>query len=83
MDRRAWQVAVHSVSKSDTSEATQHECMHAETQGLQTRREGFPRGSVVRNLPANAGDTGSIPNPGRFPRLRATKPMHHNFEPAL
>ena len=26
---------------------------------------GFPGGTVVRNLPANAGDTGSIPGPGR------------------
>ena len=27
--------------------------------------EGFPGGSVVKNLPANAGDTGSVPGPGR------------------
>ena len=26
---------------------------------------GFPGGSAVKNLPANAGDTGSIPDPGR------------------
>ena len=26
---------------------------------------GFPAGSVAENLPANAGDTGSIPDPGR------------------
>ena len=26
---------------------------------------GFPGGTVVKNPPANAGDTGSIPNPGR------------------
>ena len=26
---------------------------------------GFPGGSVVRNLPANAGDEGSIPGSGR------------------
>ena len=26
---------------------------------------GSPRGSVVKNPPANAGDTGSIPGPGR------------------
>ena len=25
----------------------------------------FPGGSVVKNPPANAGDTGSIPGPGR------------------
>ena len=26
---------------------------------------GFPGGSAVKNLPANAGDKGSIPDPGR------------------
>ena len=25
----------------------------------------FPGGAVVKNLPANAGDTGSSPDPGR------------------
>ena len=29
---------------------------------------GFPGGSAVKNLPANAGDTGSIPGTGRAPR---------------
>ena len=28
---------------------------------------GFPGGSAVKNLPANAGDTGSIPRLGRSP----------------
>ena len=28
---------------------------------------GFPGGSVVKNLPANAGDMGSISGSGRFP----------------
>ena len=28
-------------------------------------REGFPGSSVVKNPPANAGDTGLIPDPGR------------------
>ena len=26
---------------------------------------GFPGGAVIKNLPANAGDTGSSPGPGR------------------
>ena len=30
----------------------------------------FPGGTVGKNLPANAGDTGSIPDPGRSPMLR-------------
>ena len=28
----------------------------------------FPGGAVVKNPPANAGDTGSRPGPGRFPQ---------------
>ena len=28
---------------------------------------GFPHGSVVKNLPTNAGDTGSTPGSGRSP----------------
>ena len=31
---------------------------------------GFPGGSVVRNLPSNTGDPGSIPGLGRFPWRR-------------
>ena len=31
----------------------------------QTDNQGFPGGSVVKNPPANARDTGSIPDPGR------------------
>ena len=27
---------------------------------------GLPGGLVIRNLPANAGDTGLVPNLGRF-----------------
>ena len=30
---------------------------------------GFRGGSVVKNPPANAGNTGSIPGPGRFHML--------------
>ena len=33
---------------------------------LKTKQGGFPCGSVVKNLPANAGDIGLIPGPGRF-----------------
>ena len=29
--------------------------------------KGFSGGSVVKNLPASAGDAGSIPGSGRFP----------------
>ena len=30
-----------------------------------SEKEGFPGGAVVKNPPANAGDTGSSPGPGR------------------
>ena len=33
----------------------------------QRRGEGFPGGTVVKNLPANAGDASSVPRLGRFP----------------
>ena len=32
---------------------------------LRSRAQGFPGGSVVKDLPANAGDTGSIPGTGK------------------
>ena len=38
-------------------------------------RGGFPDGSVVKNLPASAGDTGSIPGLGRFPGEGNGKPI--------
>ena len=33
-------------------------------------RWGFPGGTVVKSLPAKAGDTGSSPGPGRSHMLR-------------
>ena len=34
---------------------------------LKREEENFFGGSLVKNLPASAGDTDSIPGPGRFP----------------
>ena len=46
-------------------------------------RWDFPGGSVVENLPCNAGDVGSIPGLGRFhmphPTPGATKPVHRKY----
>ena len=33
---------------------------------IKTRILDFPSGTMEKNPPANAGDTGSIPGPGRF-----------------
>ena len=41
-------------------EAKEHEASPEES-----RIGDFPGGTVVKNLPADAGDTGSIPGPGR------------------
>ena len=32
---------------------------------------------MVKNLPANAGDMGSVPGPGRSHMPQATKPVSH------
>ena len=40
----------------------------------------FPGGPVVKNLPANTEDMGSIPSQEtKILCLWATKPMHHNY----
>ena len=38
---------------------------------------GFPGGPVVKNLPANVGDTGSIPGSGRFPGKESSNPPQY------
>ena len=42
------------------------------------RRMGFPGGSVVKNSPANAGDKGSIADPGRCPRKGNGNPLQYS-----
>ena len=39
---------------------------------------GFPGGSVVKNLPANAGNTGSIPGSGRSPADGFGNPLRYS-----
>ena len=41
---------------------------------------GFPGGSVVRNLPADAGDVGLIPVSGRSPADRNGNPLQYCCE---
>ena len=40
--------------------------------------QGFPGGSVVKNLPANAGDTGLIHGCGRSPRKGNDHPLQYS-----
>ena len=39
---------------------------------------GFPGGSVVKNLPANAEDSGSVPVLGRFPGEGNGNPLQYS-----
>ena len=39
---------------------------------------GFPGGSEVKNLPANAGDMGSIPGSGRSPGVGNGNPLQNS-----
>ena len=39
---------------------------------------GFPSSSVVKNLPANAGDAGSIPDSKMSPREGNDNPLQHS-----
>ena len=39
--------------------------------------QGFPDGSVVKNLPAKAGDTSSIPGPRGYHMPQGNKPVGH------
>ena len=41
--------------------------------------KGFPGGSVVKNQSFSAGNTGSIPDPGRSHTRRVAKPLSHNY----
>ena len=40
--------------------------------------DGLPGGSVVKNLPANAGDMGLIPGSGRFPGEGNDNPLQYS-----
>ena len=40
--------------------------------------QGFPGGSVVKNLPTNAGDMGSIPGSGKFPGEGNGNPLQYS-----
>ena len=39
---------------------------------------GFPGGSVVKNLPASAGDAGLIPESGRSPGREDGNPLQYS-----
>ena len=67
MDRGAWQATVHGISR------VRHDL--ALPFFLST---GFPGGSVVKNLPASAGDIGVIPGSGRSPGVGNGNPLQYS-----
>ena len=40
---------------------------------------GVPGGTVVKNLPANAREAGSIPGSGRFPGIGNNNPLQYSY----
>jgi len=53
-----------------------HKPLHSTTRQLSVK--GFPDDSVVRNLPINAGDWGSVPGSGRSPGGRNGNPLQYS-----
>ena len=49
-----------------------------EVEGVDIVQKGFSGGSVVKNLPANAGDTGLIPGSGRSPEEGNSNPLQYS-----
>ena len=52
-------------NKESVVSGTIHVCFYKQESTDKEKGLGFPGGAVVKNLPANAGDTGSSPGPGR------------------
>ena len=46
--------------------------------GMLTEHRSFPGASVVKNLPASAGDPGSIPGLGRSPGEGNVNPLQYS-----
>ena len=77
-DRGNWQVIVHGVAKRQPNRMsnTFTGMLHHEILSLNISYLWLLCGSVVKNLPANAGDMGLIPDPGRS--HRAATPVRHD-----
>ena len=61
----------------------QPKCPSTEEWIKKTWHCGFPGGTVVKNPPANAGNTGSSPGPGRSHITEQLSPCATTTEPAL
>ena len=59
------------IFKKLTLSPGKHKLEVKKKKNIKTDKEGFPGGAVVENLPADAGDTGSSPGPGRSHMLQS------------
>ena len=72
------------LTRSQDMEVTQNSSAHQEMIGLRrcvfyiSLSILFPGGSVVKNLPANAGDPGLIPGLGRSPGVGNSNPLQYS-----
>ena len=69
-DRGAWGAAVYGVAQSRTR------LKRPSSSSGSVLYTGFPGGSVLKNLPANVGDAGSIPGLGKRPGEGNGNPVH-------
>ena len=65
----------HTPSPLHSNTGARH-CCHADA--APQKSLGFPGGSVVKNVPANAGDAGSIPGSGRSPGEGNGNPLQYS-----
>ena len=69
---------VHGVAKSQTWLSDCHFTFNKLIGYSELTISGFPGGSVVKNLPASAGDTGLIPGLGRSPGGGHDNPLQYS-----
>ena len=70
-DRQAWWAAVYGVAQSRTR-------LKRLSSSSSRLHRGLPPAQTVKNLPASAGDLGSIPGPGRSPGEGNGNPLQYS-----
>ena len=69
--------AIHDLMPANFLTSDSSHCCHKHPK-LATPSFSFPGGSVVKNLPANAGDAGSVPGLGRSPGEANGNPLQYS-----
>ncbi len=58
-------MVIRGENQEDRGAVELHQGIEPKRKRLKKGQTGFPGGAAVKNLPANAGDMGSSPGPGR------------------